>query len=495
MNEQVNPIINIAYKVFGNTISSLQYKDYVLTLLFLKLMNEYYQLCGTHPELKQKKRVLITERSSFDYLMKVSSTSSLGDILNDALAELEEVNSHDWKDESISRYIDFNSPSLGESSERNARLHELVQFFGHTVFIPDLKDISTCGELYHQTLQAFTADSIRKSKDILIPKEVVKLMTELIYIKNNSTICDPASGSGALLMQLSQNLKNTQCVLYGQEANNSQFILTKMGLILSGFQNITLCWGDVLNNPKLLTSERELQKFDVIMSIPPFVTDKWRVENALYDSFHRFQYGIPPKGQASWAYISHMLTSLNRDGQIVVTVPSGTLFRGLESKIRKEIIKNNLLEAVIALPENIFYGTNISTAILVFRKERYTNHVVFVDARKAYTPTKGINKLNWTDIASICPVERYLNKPLSEIHHMTDNCRYIVVNTNCIQENNCNLSITNYIKDKKPRKSVDVKALTQELWQKEQELKEIEYQLQQKQEQLIRLTKSLSYES
>ena len=192
------------------------------------------------------------------------------------------------------------------------------------------------------------------------------------------------------------NLKFQDLEGHAQEANGSTWALAMMNMFLHGFDNASIRWGDTLRNPKH-TEGDNLMKFDTVVANPPFSIDKWGQEEAEEDKYNRFNRGVPPKSKGDWAFISHMIESAYEDtGMVGVVVPHGVLFRGsAEGRIRKRVIEDNLLDAVIGLPANLFFGTGIPAAILIFNKAKdKRTETLFIDASSEYESGKNQNVLS-----------------------------------------------------------------------------------------------------
>lgn len=261
--------------------------------------------------------------------------------------------------------------------------------------------------------------------------------------------------------------------------------MARMNLMLNGFKNATFMLGDSLGNPKL-TNNEGLKQFDIVVSVPPF-SDKWMPEKAENDPYMRFRYGIPPKSQATWAYISHMLASLKGGGQAIVVVPAGVLFRNSERKIRHQIIEHNLLEAVIELPQNLFHGTAISTAILVFRKDRKRTQTLFIDARKGYVSNKGIYKLSGTMVEQLLNTYKGFLRG-DQIYQESNNLAYVATQDE-IRNNVYDLQVAKYVEEKIEREEIDVEATMKEIQDLESDLAAVNKELEDKIWRLIEITK------
>lgn len=488
MKEKAQYIASKARQIFGGTLSVNQYKDYVLALLFLKSASECYKSNYTisQDDGKLPLRLIVSERSSFDYLCNEISSPMLGKLINTALYELEQANSFVAEGYEINKAIDFESNILGEANERLSKLRELLQFFDYLKLTDDEGKLIDVGFLYNQLLYIFAEEAGKRLNNVLAPKEVVGLVSGLIDEKENASLYDPASGNGTLLVEAAKRLGSKGANIFGQEANWNMYALTKMNLMLDGFKNSTFLWGDSLSKPKLIGDKGGVKQFDVVVSVPPFA-DKWAAEEAYDDPFRRFKYGIPPKSQATWAYISHILASLQDKGQAVVVVPVGVLFRNSESKIREQIIESNLLEAVIELPPNLFHGTAISTAILVFRNNRERTRTLFADARNGSISSKGINKLS--DVMTEQLLEVYKGFLDGDTVCRDDGCPAFIATQEEIRNNKYDLKVSRYVEETMERKEIDVEATLQRIEELEKRERSINTQMKDCIQKIIELTK------
>ena len=267
--------------------------------------------------------------------------------------------------------------------------------------------------------------------------------------------------------------------MYGQENNGSTWALARMNMFLHEEDNATIEWGDTLNNPQLKEADA-LMKFDVVVANPPFSLDKWGAEEAAADTYNRYHRGVPPKSKGDYAFISHMIeTTFEDKGKVGVIVPHGVLFRGSsEGKIRQQLIDENLLEAVIGLPANLFYGTGIPAAILLLNKAKGENkEVLFIDASNEFDSGKNQNRLNENHIKTIVDeFQKFKNLlPLStekgEI--LTDKFSYRATLKD-IQENEYNLNIPRYIDTFEEEVEVDIKVIHDEIVDLKKQLSDTE---------------------
>jgi type I restriction enzyme M protein len=279
-----------------------------------------------------------------------------------------------------------------------------------------------------------------------------------------------------LLIKVADAVGSEDYSLYGQEINGGTWALAKMNLFLHEKDNARIEWGDVLNDPKLLEDE-QLMKFDVVVANPPFSLNKWGAENAESDPYDRFWRGVPPKSKADFAFITHMIESTVKDsGKVGVIVPHGVLFRGSkEGLIRKQLIEEGLLEAVIGLPEKLFFGTGIPAAILVFNRGKQSNDVLFIDASREYQEGTRQNRLRQEDLKKIVETYRNFRDDPEELDEagkeLVEKYAYQATLPE-IRENEYNLNIPRYVDTFEEEEPVDIAETQKEIEQIEAELTE-----------------------
>lgn len=476
--QDINDTLWRACDTFRGTLDPSQYKDYLLVMLFLKYMSDVWT--DKHDEYHKKyrgddvridralarERFVVPAASHFKYLYDHRDAANIGELINIALETIEDANRA--KLENVFRNIDFNSePHLGETKDRNRRLKNLLQDFANPIL--DLRpsrigSLDVIGNAYEYLIGHFASDAGKKGGEFYTPGEVATLLAKLVDPKPGETICDPACGSGSLLIHVAHEVRSDNYYLYGQEVNGGTWALCKMNMFLHGVDNARIEWGDTLNSPKLL-DETRLMKFDVVVANPPFSLDKWGAEHAAGDPFHRFHRGTPPKSKADYAFISHMIETAAEDGgRVGVVVPHGVLFRGgAEGKIRQQLIEANLLDSVIGLPANLFFGTGIPAAILLFRKGRKTTDVMFVDASRDYENGKSQNRLRAHDIAkTVAAVKDGKTVPRYA-------CRATVRQ---LKDNEYNLNIARYVDTYVDDEALDLDAIQDDIQRLERELAE-----------------------
>uniref|UniRef100_UPI00210CF1A2 type I restriction-modification system subunit M n=1 Tax=Priestia aryabhattai TaxID=412384 RepID=UPI00210CF1A2 len=343
------------------------------------------------------------------------------------------------------------------------------------------------GNSYQFMIERFASDAGKKGGEFFTPSEVSELLARLVKPQENDRIYDPTCGSGSLLIRVAKKVANKKVAIYGQERNGATQSLALMNMYLHGIDDAKIEWGDTLSNP-LHLEDGKLMKFQAIVANPPFSLDKWAVGfanqtrdtdkkedkfkmEASLDPHRRFEWGVPPGSKGDYAFIQHMLYSLAENGRMATILPHGVLFRGSsEGKIRKQILEMNLLDAVIGLPEALFFGTGIPACIMVFKKDRKRKDVLFIDASGEgnYEKGKNQNKLCEKDIQRI--VDAY------EEYDSIDKYSYVAT-LNEIKENNYNLNIPRYVDTFQEEESVDMNVVKENISNIKREIQEVEEQM------------------
>lgn len=473
--DEINAIAWKACDTFRGVVDPSEYKNYILVFLFLKYLSDlwkdkkeqYQKEYGNDPvRIKRKmerERFILPENCDFDYIYAKRDAANIGEIINLALEGIEEANKA--KLEGVFRNIDFNSESnLGQTKDRNKRLKHLIEDFADERL--DLRpskigNLDVIGNTYEYLISHFASDAGKKGGEFYTPAEVAILLAKLLGPKFGERICDPACGSGSLLIRVAKEIKDHNYSLYGQESNGSTWALCKMNMFLHGIDNARIEWGDTLNNPKLIEND-SLMKFDIVVANPPFSLDKWGAENAGADKFRRFHRGVPPKSKGDYAFITHMVETINENGRVAVIAPHGVLFRGgSEGVIRQKFIEENILDAVIGLPPNLFYGVSIPVAVLVFKKNRKTKDLLFIDASREFEKEKTQNKLRPEHFEKI--VKTYKE------YKTIDKYSYRAT-LDDIKENEFNLNIPRYVDIFEEEEEIDIPKTQKEIEVLEKEL-------------------------
>lgn len=486
-----------ACDTFRGVIDPSQYKDYILTMLFVKYISDvnkekrqvYAEKYGGDENrverAMQAERFIIPKTSTFDHLYENRNEPNIGSLIDIALADLQEANREKLTSESgsgVFRNISFNSSNLGNEKEKNSRLKSLLADFSKLDLMPShLADKDAIGDAYEYLIANFASDAGKKAGEFFTPSEVSQLLAKLTRGEEGSTIYDPTCGSGSLLLKAAHQIGSKNLAIYGQENNGSTWALAVMNMFLHGFDSASIRWGDTIRNPLHTQNSNSLMKFDVVVANPPFSLKKWGKEEADDDPFNRFWRGVPPTGRGDWAFVSHMIESAKEgSGKVGVVVPHGVLFRGSsEGKIRQQVIEENLLEAVIGLPSNLFFGTGIPAAIMIFNKTRVNTRntdVLFIDASEHYQSGTNQNVLREDDIQKVVDTyEKFISEDL-ETGVLEEKYSYVATFDE-IKENDFNLNIPRYVDTFEPEPPVDMKAVKQEIEGLEKELEEVQEEM------------------
>ena len=486
--DDINAAVWNACDTFRGTVDPSIYKDFVLTMLFLKYVSDvwqdhydgYKQQYGDHPELiaemLKSERFVLPLEASFYALYNQRHSPGNGERIDKALRAIEEANITKLRD--VFQDISFNSNKLGDEQQKNDILRHLMEDFAKPEL--DLRpsrvgQLDVIGNAYEFLIKNFASTSGKKAGEFYTPPEVSTLMARLMAPQEGDEICDPTCGSGSLLMKCGRLVRastgSRRYALYGQEAIGSTWALAKMNMFLHGEDNHRIEWGDTIRNPKLLDGTASLKHFDIVVANPPFSLEKWGFEGADFDKFSRFRRGVPPRTKGDYAFILHMIETMKPgSGRMAVVVPHGVLFRGAaEGRIRQKLIEENLLDVVIGLPEKLFYGTGIPAAVLVFRKNKTDEKVLFIDASRDFEPGKNQNLLRETDLQRILDTAAK-RQSVARYSHLATPAE--------IAENDFNLNIPRYVDTYVEEAQIDLMALRNERGQLKSELASLEVQME-----------------
>ncbi|MDE2370172.1 MAG: type I restriction-modification system subunit M [Burkholderiales bacterium] len=485
--DSINAAVWAACDTFRGTVDPSIYKDYVLTMLFLKYVSdvwqdhydEYKRQHGDHPELitelLKNERFVLPPDSSFYAVHARRHEPGNGERIDKALHAIEDANIAKLRD--VFQDISFNSNKLGDEQQKNDILRHLLEDFAK----PELNlrpsrvgTLDVIGNAYEFLIKHFASTSGKKAGEFYTPPEVSTLMARLMDPQEGDEICDPTCGSGSLLMKcgrlVRERKQSRRYALFGQEAIGSTWALAKMNMFLHGEDNHRIEWGDTIRNPKLLDTDSTLKHFDIVVANPPFSLEKWGFDGAEADRYSRFRRGVPPRTKGDYAFILHMVETMKpRTGRMAVVVPHGVLFRGAaEGRIRQKLIEENLLDVVIGLPEKLFYGTGIPAAVLVFRKRKADDKVLFIDASRDFEAGKNQNLLREADILRILATAA-ARQPVARYAHLATPAE--------ITENDFNLNIPRYVDTFEEVAEIDLAAVRRERQQLKAELARLEAQM------------------
>ncbi len=480
--DEINAILWSACDTFRGAVDPAEYKNYILVMLFVKYISDVWhdhheQLLEKHEgdedrahHLMKYEKFALPEGCDFQSLYEQRNAPNLGEIINIALEKIEAANRE--KLDGVFRNIDFNSEAaLGRTRQRNQRLKHLLDDFADPRL--DLRpsrvgNTDIIGNAYEFLIGKFAAGAGKKAGEFYTPPQVSILLAKLVDPQPGDRICDPACGSASLLIRCADEVGGKDYRIYGQESNGSTWALAKMNVFLHEISAV-IEWGDTIQRPTLLEGEG-LRRYNVVVANPPFSLKKWGKGTAENDHYDRFWRGLPPSNRGDYAFITHMIEATFSDpaqnGRVGVIVPHGVLFRGrAEGKIRHKFIEENLLDAVIGLPENLFYGTGIPAAIMVFKRQKADDSVVFIDASREFEAGTPQNRLRERDIAKI--IRTYHAREFVEKYAY-------VADFEEIQENDFNLNIPRYVDTFEPEPDVDMAAAAAEIGEIDADLEAVQ---------------------
>ena len=387
------------------------YKDYVLTLLFLKYVSDKHKQGGGMIELPAG--------TAFDDIVNLKNTADIGDRLNKIIAQIAEAN--DLK--GVIDVADFNDEDkLGKGKEMIDRLSKLVGIFEKlNLSSNQAEDDDLLGDAYEYLMRHFATESGKSKGQFYTPAEVSRIMAKIIGISADcpasTSVYDPTCGSGSLLLKAAAQANN-QISLYGQEKDVATASLARMNMILHNNETAEINTGNTLSDPSFRDERGGLKTFDFAVANPPFSSKNWTSGiTPSDDPFERFSYGIPPKKNGDYTFLLHLLKSLKPSGKGAIILPQGVLFRGnAEARIRTELLNLGLIKGIIRLPTNLFYGIGIPACIIVIDKEHAQTaqfaedgsrqvisggSVFMIDASRGFIKDGNKNRLREQDIHKI----------------------------------------------------------------------------------------------
>ena len=443
-------------------------KDFALAMLLLKYISDISQdRLGPSDEKSGDTHFVVPQGSGFDVLHAAKRQSGNGQRIDKALRAIEGAN---IGLRGAFQGICFDATALGSLEQKDRVLCRLLESFATDAlnFRVNHEDAAEAVAYACDSLIKYVAEiSGKRSGEFFTPPEISQLIARLTQPEDGDTISDPCCGSGSLLITCNQQARQISghgsCTLYGQEKNGSTWALAKMNMILHGETRHQLEWGDTLRDPKLLAADGSLRKFEIVVSSPPFSLRDWGHEGAERDIHQRYWRGVPPRAVGDYAFLSHMVETLKPEtGRMAVIVSLGVLFRGAaERQIRERLLQENLIDAVIALPAKMFSHTGIPVAILVVRKNKADNSVLFIDASRTYQHGKTQNALRQADLDLIENTYRT---------RLDVNQYARLVTQTEIAMNDYNLSVARYVDATVAEAQVDLTALRAERAQLKAEL-------------------------
>jgi type I restriction enzyme M protein len=388
---QLEQYLSKAAWILKGPVDASDFKVYIFPMLFFKRLSDVFdeeyknalQESGGDEEyaaLPEFHRFIIPKGCHWQDIRE--TTTNVGLAIEQALRGIEQANQEYL-------YGIFGDAQWSNKNKLPDRLLiDLVEHFSQYNLSNSNVDSDLLGNAYEYLIKHFADLTNKKAGEFYTPRSVVHLMGLILDPEEGESIYDPACGTGGMLLECVDHLKDDNkdyrtLRLYGQEKNLTSSSIARMNMFLHGIEDFQIVRGDTLREPAFFEADG-LKTFDCVIANPPFSLKQWGADNWANDPFGRNIAGVPPDGNADMAWVQHMIKSMNTSGRMAVVLPHGALFRkGAEGRIREALIKDDLLEAVIGLGPNIFYGTQLAACVMVFKKQKATNQkeqVLFIDA-------------------------------------------------------------------------------------------------------------------
>ena len=387
---QLEQYLSKAAWILKGPVDASDFKIYIFPLLFFKrisdVYDEEYQEAlkesggdSDYASLPEFHRFVIPKECHWNDVRE--TTTNVGLAIEKALRGIEQANQEFL-------YGIFGDAQWSNKNKLSDRLLiDLIEHFSQYNLSNSMVDPDMLGQAYEYLIKHFADLTNKKAGEFYTPRSVVHLLGLILDPHEGETIYDPACGTGGMLLECVGHLKENNedyrtLKLFGQEKNLTSSSIARMNMFLHGIEDFSIMRGDTLRNPAFFEADG-LKTFDCVIANPPFSLQDWGEENWVNDPYGRNIAGVPPKSNGDMAWVQHMIKSMNSTGRMTVVLPHGALFRkNAEGKIRKALIEQDLLEAVIGLGANIFYGTQLAACVLIFRQNKEASKkkkVLFID--------------------------------------------------------------------------------------------------------------------
>src|SRR5690606_29555912 len=444
---QLEQYLSKAAWILKGPVDASDFKVYIFPLLFFKRISDVYdeefalamaESDGDteYASLPEFHRFVIPEGCHWKTVRE--TTDNVGLAIEKALRGIEQANQQYL-------YGIFGDAQWSNKSKLSDRLLiDLIEHFSQYELSNSNVEADILGNAYEYLIKHFADLTNKKAGEFYTPRSVVNLLGLILNPQEGESVYDPACGTGGMLLECVDHLKESgkdyrTLKLFGQEKNLTSSSIARMNMFLHGMEDFQIVREDTLRHPVFFDSDG-LKQFDCVIANPPFSLKDWGAENWVNDPYGRNIAGVPPKGNGDMAWVQHMISSLNVHGRMTVVLPHGVLFRkASEQKIRQALLEMDLLEAVIGLGANIFYGTQLAACVLVFKKQKddhKKNKVIFIDGSDQIRVGRAQNFLE----------TEHVNQLFAWYTNYEDVENYVkVVDIQQISDNDYNLNIPLYI--------------------------------------------------
>lgn len=429
--------------ILRGPVEHADFKTYLFPLLFLKRINDIWEeerqnaIKEVGINFSESHRFHIPEGARWNDIR--SASIDVGQVIQSSMREIEASNPNL---EGI--FGDANWTNKDRFTDEH--LKDIIEHFSERTLGRDVSDDDLIGQAYEWTIKKFADLENKAAGEFYTPRMVIQLMIKILKPQDGSSIYDPACGTGGMLLEAVRyirardgDIRSLYGNLFGQEKNFITSSMARANLYLHGLEDFSIARGDTLLEPAYI-DDGALQKFDIVIANPPFSLKNWGYEHWVSDRWGRNDYGVPPKTNGDYAWIEHMISSMKKNGRMAVVLPQGALFRmGTEGKIRKKIIEDDLVECIIGLAPNLFYGTPLAASIMILNKNKPVikkGKLLVIDASKKFWKGKAQNELNENHALRIFELYQAFDDVEGE-------CK--VVDIGELEENEWNLNITRYV--------------------------------------------------
>ena len=447
-----------ACNILRGPIDQDDYKSYVIPILFFKRISDVYDE-ETQKAIEEygEDMEFYPEEELHDFIIPQGchwndvrvTSEDVGKAIVDAMMGIERANP-DTLSGLFSSFDDANWTDKGKLSDE--RLKDLIEHMSSILVGNRNYSADIMGDAYEYLIKKFADLSKKNAGEFYTPRSVVKLMVRMLMPKSGESVYDPACGTGGMLIEAIRNMedqKSSYGKIYGQEKNLSTSAIARMNLFLHGAREFKVVQGDTLRDPKFI-HHGAIQKFDCVLANPPFGLSKWGAEAFEVDQWGRNIWGCPSDSSADYAWLQHMVSSMRPGkGRCAVVMPQGVLFHGgKEGDMRKKLIESDMLECVVALVGNLFYGAGVSACILFINSNKSAAHrgkVCLIDATGIYTAQRAKNIMTEENTDEVYRLwENY--------ESVIDKCAIVPIET--LREKDYTLSVNTYI-EKTPAEAMD----------------------------------------